>query len=221
MKVITITLLALLQGAIQQATAFSGVSRSHAVVVSQTTLFASTSSDDIIDRRDALKVASMAAITTGMASINPSKVNAGEDGGKLIEFTVNNLNGEEGKTGSFVIKTNPAWAPIGAERFETLAGNGFFNDCRIFRVLPGFVSQFGINGDPATQAKWKAQNLRDDPVKVSNSRGTVVFATAGPGTRTTQLFINLADRNSFLDKQGFSPLGEVVEGMDVVDQFYR
>ena len=101
---------------------------------------------------------------------------------------------------------------------STYAINKCFS--RIFRVLPGFVAQFGINGNPEVQAKWKVQNLKDDPVKVTNKRGTVVFATAGKNTRTTQLFINLNDRNSFLDKQGFSPLGEVVSGMDVVDQFY-
>ena len=94
-------------------------------------------------------------------------------------------------------------------------------DCRFFRVLPGFVSQFGINGDPNTMSYWRSKNLRDDPFKVSNKRGTVVFATAGPNSRTTQIFINTGDRNSFLDKSGFTPFGEVVSGMDVVDQFYK
>ena len=120
----------------------------------------------------------------------------------------------------FVIYTCKDWAPIGEERFVALAESKFFDGCRAFRVLPGFIVQFGINGDPAVQTKWRSSNLKDDPVKVSNSRGTVVFATAGPGTRTTQLFVNLSDRNAFLDKQGFSPLGEVVEGMDVVESFY-
>ena len=93
-------------------------------------------------------------------------------------------------------------------------------DCRFFRVLPGFVSQFGVNGNPDTMSYWRSKNLRDDPVKVSNKRGTVVFATAGPNSRTTQIFINTGERNSFLDKSGFSPFGEVVSGMDVVDRFY-
>ena len=86
-------------------------------------------------------------------------------------------------------------------------------------IMCSFCLWVGINGDPSVQAKWRSSNLKDDPVKVSNSRGTVVFATAGPGTRTTQLFVNLGN-NSFLNKQGFSPLGEVIEGMDVVERFY-
>ena len=97
----------------------------------------------------------------------------------------------------------------------------FFNDCRIFRVLPGVLSQFGINGDPNVQSQWRSSSLPDDPIKVSNSRGTVTFATAGPNTRTTQIFINTKeDGNTFLDKQGFTPFGIVIDGMDVVDEFY-
>jgi len=88
-------------------------------------------------------------------------------------------------------------------------------------VLPGFVVQFGINGDPSVQEKWRAASLQDDPVKVSNQRGTVVFATAGPNSRTSQIFINTnPGGNGFLDKQGFAPIGKVVEGMDVVDRCY-
>ena len=104
---------------------------------------------------------------------------------------------------------------------QELTDIGFWKDCRFFRVLPGFIVQFGINGNPKVQEKWRSANISDDPVKVSNERGTVVFATAGPNTRTTQLFINTRDQgNGFLDKQGFAPIGRVIEGMDVVDQMY-
>jgi len=137
---------------------------------------------------------------------------------RQIELIVSNLEGIEGKTGRIVIQTHPNWSPNGVVRFEELTSANFFQDERIFRVLPGFIAQFGINGDPAVQAKFR-NNIKDDPVKVSNKKGSVVFATAGPNTRTTQLFINMGD-NGFLDKQGFSPIGEVIEGMDVVEKFY-
>ncbi|EJK72259.1 hypothetical protein THAOC_06221, partial [Thalassiosira oceanica] len=140
--------------------------------------------------------------------------------GRPIEFTAENLDGEPGETGTFIVLTRPDWAPIGAGRFETLVSEGFFEECRVFRVLPGFIAQFGINGDPDVQAKWRSNYLEDEPVAVSNSRGTISFTSYGrPGSRTTQLFINLK-RNSFLDEQGFSPIGQVVEGMDVVERFY-
>ena len=148
--------------------------------------------------------------------IKPSE--AEEEEGRLIEFKVENIGGEEGQSGRIVIKTHPSWAPNGVTRFEKLTDIGFWNGCRIFRVLPGFIAQFGINGDPTKQALWRSP-IPDDPVKVGNTRGTVVFATAGPNTRTTQIFINTGN-NNFLDRKGFSAIGEVVEGMDVVDKLY-
>ena len=98
---------------------------------------------------------------------------------------------------------------------------GFYDGCRFFRVLPGFIAQFGINGDPRIMSEWRSSSIPDDPVKVSNDRGTVVFATAGPNTRTTQIFVNTRSQgNAFLDKQGFAPFGVVVSGMDIVDRLY-
>lgn len=173
--------------------------------------------DSDVSRRMAVAALTVTAVTG--SSLFPAI--AVEEEGRLIEFQVANLDGEEGKTGRIVIRTKPSWAPIGVARFEELTASSFWDGCRVFRVLPNFVAQFGITGDPATQATFRNRPLKDDPVKVTNARGTVVFATAGPGTRTTQLFINTnKGGNAFLDKQGFSPIGEVVEGMDLVDRFY-
>jgi len=121
--------------------------------------------------------------------------------------------------GTFVIKVTRDWAPIGADRFYNLVKNGFFNDARFFRVIPGFIVQFGISADPNVSAVWHDADIQDDPVKQSNAAGTVTFATAGPNTRTTQVFINLKNNQS-LDSQGFAPFGTVTEGMDVAQSFY-
>jgi len=122
--------------------------------------------------------------------------------------------------GTFVIETTRDWAPNGADRFYNLVKNGFYNDVRFFRVIGGFMAQFGIHGTPAIQAAWRGAQIKDDPVTQSNQRATVTFATAGPNTRTTQLFISYRD-NAGLDKQGFAPFGRVISGMDVVDKLYN
>jgi peptidyl-prolyl cis-trans isomerase A (cyclophilin A) len=121
--------------------------------------------------------------------------------------------------GPFEVTVHRDWAPNGADRFYNLVKNGFYDDVRFFRVIPNFMAQFGIHGNPSVMAAWRQAQIKDDPVKQSNKRGYVVFATAGPNTRTTQLFINFGD-NTGLDKQGFAPFGQVTKGMDVVDKIY-
>jgi peptidyl-prolyl cis-trans isomerase A (cyclophilin A) len=121
--------------------------------------------------------------------------------------------------GVFVVEVTRAWAPLGADRFYNLVKYGYFTDASFFRVLPNFVVQFGINAKPALNTVWQNATIQDDPVKQSNKRGTLTFATGGPNTRTTQIFINYGN-NAGLDAQGFAPFGQVVEGMDVVDKFY-
>ena len=122
----------------------------------------------------------------------------------------------ETSKGAFVIEVNRAWAPNGADRFYNLVKNGFYDDVRFFRVLNGFMAQFGINGDPKISARWREARIQDDPVQQSNKRGYVTYAMAGPNTRTSQIFINFGD-NAALDRQGFSPFGRVTSGMNVVD----
>jgi peptidyl-prolyl cis-trans isomerase A (cyclophilin A) len=121
--------------------------------------------------------------------------------------------------GTFVVETVRAWAPNGADRFYQLAGEHFFDESRFFRVVPGFVAQFGLHNDRKANERWEAARLPDDPVRQTNARGTLVFTNSGPNTRSHQIFINLAD-NSRLDAQGFSPFGRVIEGMAVVDLLY-
>jgi peptidyl-prolyl cis-trans isomerase A (cyclophilin A) len=122
--------------------------------------------------------------------------------------------------GEFVVEVRRDWAPHGADRFYNLVKNGFFDECRFFRVISNFMVQFGINGDPAVAAAWRNARLPVDPVKQSNRRGSITYAMGGsPDTRTTQVFINFRT-NANLDGMGFAPFGEVVSGMDVVDKIY-
>jgi peptidyl-prolyl cis-trans isomerase A (cyclophilin A) len=122
--------------------------------------------------------------------------------------------------GDVIIQVTRAWAPIGADRFYNLVRGGFYNGAAFFRVIPGFMAQFGINPDPKVSADWSNENIVDDPVKESNKRAYVTFAKASaPNTRSTQVFINYK-ANDFLDPQGFAPFGEVIEGMENVDKFY-
>jgi peptidyl-prolyl cis-trans isomerase A (cyclophilin A) len=123
----------------------------------------------------------------------------------------------ETSIGVFVVEVTRAWAPKGADRFYNLVKYGYFDGNRFFRVIPNFMVQFGINGDPKLNAAWSEANIGDDPVTQTNKRGYVTFATRGPNTRTTQLFINFRD-NGGLDSQGFAPFGQVVSGMEVVDK---
>jgi peptidyl-prolyl cis-trans isomerase A (cyclophilin A) len=122
--------------------------------------------------------------------------------------------------GQFVVEATRAWAPRGVDRFYNLVKNGFYHDVRFYRVVPGFMVQFGIHGDPKIMGPWTAARIPDDPVTEGNARGYVTFAHGGPNSRTTQLFINFRDNSSALNKQGFTAIGRVISGMDVVDALY-
>lgn len=143
--------------------------------------------------------------------MNPSSINEKAPEQFLARF--------ETSKGVFVIRVERAWAPIGADRFYNLVKNGFYDETRFFRVMPRFIIQWGISGNPRYTSVWEKARLDDDPVLRSNTRGYVTYATAGPNTRTTQLFINFG-QNSSLDGQGFAPFGRVTEGMEVVEKLY-
>jgi peptidyl-prolyl cis-trans isomerase A (cyclophilin A) len=120
--------------------------------------------------------------------------------------------------GDFVLEVSRDLAPIGVDRFHELIESGFYNNAKFFRVVPNFVVQFGLAADPAMTKRFD-ERLKDDPVKASNLTGCICFATAGPNTRTTQVFISLRD-NAFLDPQGFAPFGKVTSGMEVVSSLF-
>ncbi len=147
----------------------------------------------------------------GQAIANPAALTAQAPPDYKVKFDTSK--------GPFVVEVHRDWAPLGADRFYNLVKNGFFNNARFFRVISGFMVQFGINADPKVSAVWRDANINDDPVKQSNTRGMITFATRGPNTRTTQMFINYADNNR-LDGMGFAPFGQVVSGMNVVDALY-
>jgi peptidyl-prolyl cis-trans isomerase A (cyclophilin A) len=121
--------------------------------------------------------------------------------------------------GPFTVEVHRDWAPNGADRFYELVKSGFFDQNRFFRIVPNFIVQWGIQGDPAVQSKWRDKTIPDDPVTQSNRRGTITFATSGSNSRTTQLFINLGN-NPPLDAMGFAPFGQVISGLNVVESLY-
>jgi len=143
--------------------------------------------------------------------LNPHNLNARAPNVFRVRFTTSQ--------GDFIVEAHRDWAPIGADRFYNLATNHFFDGQRFFRVRQGVFAQFGIPGDPRVAQAWRSATIADDPPRQSNLRGTIAYAFTTANTRTTQLFINLADNRQF-DGQGFAPFGVVTSGMDVVDRLY-
>ncbi len=170
--------------------------------------------------RNLLLAATLCAVLAACSSAPPPKKEAAavplkkETAPPVYQVTLDTSKGP------VVIEVHRDWAPIGADQFYTLIKTGFYDGDRFFRVVRNFVVQFGINGDPDTNRLWATANLPDDPVEQHNARGTITFATAGPNTRTTQVFINLRDNREALDSQGFAPFGKVISGMDTVDYLY-
>jgi len=173
----------------------------------------SVSAQDAAAKKPAAKPASGAAQggSSKAALLHPETLKAQAPAEYDAKFTTTK--------GDFVVHVTRAWAPIGADRFYNLVKHHFFDGAALFRVVSGFVVQFGLGPDPAVNKAWESAKIKDDPVKSSNKPGTITFATAGANTRTTQVFINFGD-NSRLDGMGFAPFGEVTSGMDVVKQFY-
>jgi peptidyl-prolyl cis-trans isomerase A (cyclophilin A) len=160
----------------------------------------------------ALVLAALATAAIGQSNLgNPAALRETAPAGYKARFDTSK--------GAFVVEVRREWAPHGADRFYNLVKNGFYDGVRFFRIVPKFIVQFGINGDPAISGKWREARIPDDPVRQSNQRGFITYAMAGPSTRTSQVFINFGD-NSFLDQKGFAPFGQVTSGMNVVDALH-
>jgi peptidyl-prolyl cis-trans isomerase A (cyclophilin A) len=174
-----------------------------------------------------LRALSLVMLASLLLAIAPGLA-VGQDTAKLINPAQLNETAPdkfqakfETSKGEFIVDVTRSWAPNGADRFYNLVKNGYYDNCRFFRVIQGFMVQFGINGDPKLNRVWRSSTIKDDPVKQSNMRGYITFATSGLNSRTTQVFINFSDRNAALDKDGFAPFGKVSKGMDVVDSLYN
>ena len=158
-----------------------------------------------------LAVVASAAAAPPPSLLHPATLKAKAPAVYSVKFTTTK--------GPFVVTVHRAWAPLGADRFYNLVRGKFFDGVSFFRVVKGFVVQFGISPSPAISKVWTTNTIKDDPVKTSNTIGTITYADAGPDTRATQVFINLG-KNTFLDKQGFAPFGKVTSGMNVVNKLY-
>lgn len=161
----------------------------------------------------------LAGCAPGVEPLDPALLQQPDDPAFLEPAPDTFVAAFETTEGTFRIEVVRAWAPRGADRFFNLVRAGFYDGTRFFRVVEGFVVQFGMSADTAITRAWQDQAIADDPVRASNVRGTITFATSGPDSRTTQLFINLVD-NARLDPLGFAPFGRVSSGMDVVDSLY-
>jgi peptidyl-prolyl cis-trans isomerase A (cyclophilin A) len=162
-----------------------------------------------------LAVAIIAGVATGCggssSKLSPSSLHAKAPATFSAQFTTTK--------GPFVVNVTRSSAPKGADRFYDLVRNHFYDNQPIFRVLPGFIAQWGISGNPATAKAWQDATIKDDPVTQQNAQGTITFATSGPNTRTTQLFVNLGSNGS-LDSMGFSPFGTITSGFSVFSHLY-
>ena len=152
-------------------------------------------------------------VTPSKALMDPSKATEKAPDSFKVKF--------ETTAGDFTIEVTRAWSPLGADRFYNLVKIGYFEDIAVFRAIDNFMAQFGIHGDPKVSAVWRRARIQDDPSgKASNVAGTITFATSGPNSRTTQLFLNFVN-NQALDRQGFTPFGKVVKGTDNVKKIYK